>query len=1722
MGDSPIEAGRYHILSEIGSGRWGAVYRIHDTRADQILAMKRMRTTSPVDYDSFRHEFKMLSQLRHPNIVTVYDFHVTADQIPFYTMEFIEGAPIRHYFDHLRTHPAVLRSVLRQICSALSCIHGRGIIHQDLKPENILISESSGDLIVKISDFGLADLLNETQETDGIPMIKGTYPYMSPEILSRRKQDARSDLYSLGVVLYELISGFNPFSASDVHAIAIAHLMVQPPPLEDRTSFDDPALCDLVMQLLEKEAAFRPRSADAVLGAICEETGDQVPAHPLLSGMSVGQETYRRTIMGAFDAVRNGHGRMIVISGAVGVGKTRLLDDVRADFQIGGAIVHDLTFTDIAENGSSVLGALLDGLRPIIAHNEEIEDPLIGCFIENATGTAWPAMRWRFRSMAEGFLRAMGSAVAACPNRPQIIVIRDFHTDEREPWSFLLEIAQAWDSILSEDAPYLWLIETRSEIGIGAVEASSSERLGCLRIQQLSINDTGALLGSLLSISPMPSNLVHQIHEITDGNPLLITLVAQSLHQHDVVEWREGKWKIGWERLRNLGLTSDVSRLFEGLLKSLDTNRMAILKHAALWSREFELRELMLTLGSSVEPAILMPGFIRDGFLVRDMRDNRTVYRFRHPMMRSMLHKMIPDSERKELHRAIAVELIRSTPEAYEEIAHHLFESDKGVDAVVYAIRAAGKAQKNGQIRAAVDLYRRCLPHIADHAPDSRPRVHFELARCYLHLSEYHLLIDSLECARMHFDLITGEFGYRDRIEFHLMEGMARIGLRNHAAAVTTLQEGMRLAACSDVPYLKLRITTSLAFALSNLKQSEQAIDIVTESIRLFPLGEHPFFAGVLYATLANALYTLHRYSEAEQAQLESIRYGESVANPVMISDRYLVLGKIYHQMRNYPEALRTYAKALELIRMRGDPVLLAETLSLYAGLRSRCESSETALQLLEEGVLIAEQTDRPDLVAANLMILAEVMIDQGKLEKAREHLVRAMEIDRKIPNPELNLQLLGGMARIAGRQGKWRQAIRYYMKRLDAARKIHHSMSVGLSYLFIANAYRYLSVYNRARFALNRARRAFEQAGVAPPDCDILEAEIHIGLDEIDKAVALARRGYNQAEEKQDARSRAYALRVLGILYHKQGEFEKAHSHLQQSIEGYERCSEIYETGISRYALADLYRTLADTSRASAELERARNLFQHIGADYYLKEVESSIEVIKKQYPVQIGLDPMLSTFEQLTQLINSITDLDRLLGEILDVAIRFVHAERGMIILKDPMTGQQEIRVVRNLDETTSHDAVLISRTVLTETTDSDSCVFTGNAAEDPRFSTVKSVRSYNILSLICVPLKNQGQLIGVIYVDSRRTINLFTERDRRFLQAFSNLAAATIDRSSVYRQQAEETRHLREEIEQNYRFDAIIGKSETMLMTFKRLRSVIRSDVNVLLTGSSGTGKELAARAIHYNSHRKLQRLIPVNCAAIPETLVESELFGYERGAFTDAKTGKPGKFEAADKGTLFLDEVGELPITVQAKLLRIIETKEVTRLGCDRPRKVDVRIIAATNRDLQAEIQAGRFREDLYYRLFIAHIRMPDLKDRIEDIPMLTQQFLARACERNNRRFSQISPRAMEALTLYSWPGNVRELENMIESAVIFGNPPVINLRDLPQHVVQHRNRRKSDVTGREGFSLEDIEKTHIQAILIRTRGNKSKACEMLGVTRPTLDRKIKMYCLKVTDSGESLF
>jgi len=315
-------------------------------------------------------------------------------------------------------------------------------------------------------------------------------------------------------------------------------------------------------------------------------------------------------------------------------------------------------------------------------------------------------------------------------------------------------------------------------------------------------------------------------------------------------------------------------------------------------------------------------------------------------------------------------------------------------------------------------------------------------------------------------------------------------------------------------------------------------------------------------------------------------------------------------------------------------------------------------------------------------------------------------------------------------------------------------------------------------------------------------------------------------------------------------------------------------------------------------------------------------------------------------------------------------------------------------------------------------------------------------------------------------------------------------------------EENISLRRKIEDRFHFEGIIAKSPKMLKIIELVKTVAPTNATILIIGKTGTGKEVIARAIHHQSPRRNRPFIATSCAALPESLLESELFGHEKGSFTGAVERKKGKFEAGDKGTLFLDEIGEINANTQIHLLRALEEKKITRVGGNEEINVDVRIIAATNRNLKASIKQGKFREDLYYRLNIVTIDLPPLKDRMEDILPLAEHFLKKYAEENNKRIKSFSDDVVKFMLNYSWPGNVRELENMIERGVILTKNTAITLDELPQDIIHP--------TPVEGKTVEAVTRNHIINVLEETKGNISKAANILGIRRMTLYNKLKKY------------
>jgi len=375
----------------------------------------------------------------------------------------------------------------------------------------------------------------------------------------------------------------------------------------------------------------------------------------------------------------------------------------------------------------------------------------------------------------------------------------------------------------------------------------------------------------------------------------------------------------------------------------------------------------------------------------------------------------------------------------------------------------------------------------------------------------------------------------------------------------------------------------------------------------------------------------------------------------------------------------------------------------------------------------------------------------------------------------------------------------------------------------------------------------------------------------------------------------------------------------------------------------------------------------------------------------------------------------------------------------------------------------------------------------------------------SIMCAPLLSRGERIGQFYLARERHKGDFTRWDVEYLTAVASLAGVALTTARSYRHAMEENRRYERVLQSEIRF---IGKSQAMQEVNAVIRKVAPSDASVLVNGESGTGKELVARSIHAFSPRRTYRFVPINCAAIPENLLESELFGVEAGAFTDARK-KIGRIELAHRGTLFLDEISDMNPLLQAKLLRVLQHREFERLGGIETLSVDVRIIAATNRDIWKEVSEGRFRKDLLYRIQVIKINLPPLRERRDDIGLLAEHFLQRHAEKTGTVAKKISKEAMELLMAHPWPGNIRELENTIEAALVMSSDWMIWPEDLPEDLKGKPGKKAAGYP-----TMQEMEKEHIIRTLRFCSGNKKRTSQMLGITRQTLDNKLTKYAIRI--------
>jgi len=653
------------------------------------------------------------------------------------------------------------------------------------------------------------------------------------------------------------------------------------------------------------------------------------------------------------------------------------------------------------------------------------------------------------------------------------------------------------------------------------------------------------------------------------------------------------------------------------------------------------------------------------------------------------------------------------------------------------------------------------------------------------------------------------------------------------------------------------------------------------------------------------------------------------------------------------------------------------------------------------------------------------------------------------------------------------------------------------------------------------RSEELMEQSGTIDdlPELHRRKAESLRALGHRDDAEVLVTAARTAAEEMGNRLEAANSLRVLGELAADSDNPDEAVRLLEDAVERLRVLGAPYELN---QTLQVLGRVLLGAGLHDAAIERlteARDGFKRLGARRDARRAQEELAAATGQIAPGPGKLPdereRLAALYASSHSLSSAPSVDVLVQELADIAAAAMPADTVAVVLLTP--GREPVLARSSLCESRAggDDTLSLVSAALSELHERDVHVLlAGPDTATPILAPF--LKSGGVRRLALVPMSSGERMVGALYLDYRARDGEFSEGDVRFLRALAVQAATLIDNAQLRSKLTDEVDSLRWVVDGRHKFASIVGQSLSMQQLFATLEKVARTSVTVLIEGESGTGKELVARAVHLNGPRKNERFVAQNCAALPEQLLESELFGHVRGAFTGAHRDKQGLFEAADGGTFFLDEIADMPPSLQVKLLRVLQEGEIRRVGATDHIDVDVRIIAATNKRLREEVKAGRFREDLFYRLDVVGVEMPPLRDRRDDVPLLAQHFLNRFCEASGEPERGFSDRAMDLLVNYDWPGNVRELENEIERAVALSDvgatitAECLSDRIRSVQVAIHPPKPGTRLSLKS--MVEDVEKRVILQLLNENNWNKSRTAEALGLSRQGLLKKIGRFGL----------
>jgi transcriptional regulator with GAF, ATPase, and Fis domain/tetratricopeptide (TPR) repeat protein len=967
--------------------------------------------------------------------------------------------------------------------------------------------------------------------------------------------------------------------------------------------------------------------------------------------------------------------------------------------------------------------------------------------------------------------------------------------------------------------------------------------------------------------------------------------------------------------------------------------------------------------------------------------------------------------------------------------------------------------------------------------------------------------------------------------ELLLAAGQARAALRA-ASRVARLKAGAQAS---------LSASLIASDALSRLGRPARAELLLTRILGRNP-GKEP--SAAILERLARARLSRGDYAGAKQVASLALALDPEARIAGLLCETSGVALAYSGELERAESEL---GRALELLGSSASPREQSRISSHRAMVAFRQGRIEPALASYTSALSIAEDQDQDDLIATGLLNLGTAEQQAGQWGNALTHYQRGMLFARAIGRLTTELSLQFNLANLYSELGAFERAeqnLAELLRRAEAAKLQHFGPAVALVRAEIHLAQGALSeATQQLSLAETELRRRAQPRELL--EVGLRQADVALASGNLEAAATQLEALSRAAPEEATAELRLGLELLRGRLESRRGE-RAALSRLESARSSAERAGLCGTEAVLQDELALAARELGDPELAAKHEERTRRLWDRIAVG-----LPSALSAVFWRHPRRARLTQLSRVFApaaggkanteayrrllSLNRRLNSSLSVERVLEYAVQAAVDLTGAERGFLVLRaEASEGQKEPQiVVQRSTEPDVSPSQGPSRNIVLRTLEREEAVLTTDAQGDSRFLGHGSVHALRLKSVLSVPVLSPSGTLGVLYVDSRVQRARFSEHERELLTAFADQLAIALGNARLHAELEQKTLELaeqkraierlskgqarqieqlqrqvstqRQSLELRYDYSQIVGRGPAMRRVLERLDRVIDSEISLLVLGESGTGKELVARAVHFNGPRKSGPFQGINCAALPETLLEAELFGSVKGAYTGADRDKLGLMPAANGGTLFLDEVGELPLSIQAKLLRVLQEREVRPLGAAKPVALDIRLVCATHRDLLGDVASGRFREDLYYRIAVVSVDLPPLRERLEDLAELSTKILAGLARSAHRKPPELAQDALRVLSAHVFPGNVRELQNVLTRAFVLASGSKIQARDIDLGGARARGPRAA--------SRRDYEAQERERILESLRGarwNVSIVARSLGIPRNTLYRKLARY------------